>query len=105
MVKSQLKAQFFVPNYLISINGSLNTFMLACDTDCIHEAAVMQVLPNYVNETFADALNSLLCATDNSFPITTPVRNSANRSSKLLQLYREVVDYMLKKFATYKDIA
>lgn len=46
-----------------------------------------------------------MCATGKSSPFAASTRNVDNRSRKLLRSYLEVVNYMLKKFATDKAIA
>lgn len=62
-------------------------------------------LPHYVNETYANALNNVLFATDRSCAIAITVRNIDNQSRKLSETYPEGKNYLLEKFATYHAIA
>lgn len=103
-VKSQMKAPFFNLKEPIFIIGFLTTFKLACNTDNIRDGAAMRLVPHYVNETLANELNSRMCATDKSSPITSSVRNVENWSHNLLGSYSEVVNYLLKRFATDQAI-
>lgn len=104
-IKSQMKAHFFDPKDPIFIIGFLATFELTCDTNKIHEGAAMWVLPHFVKETIANALNSRMCAEDRTAPLVATVRHDKIRHQKLLRSYPEVVNYLLKKFATGAEIA
>lgn len=74
----------FDPKDLLSVTGFLAPFKLACNKNRIHKAAVMWVLPHYVIETFANALNSCTCATNKPSLIVSSVRNVDNQFSKFL---------------------
>lgn len=104
-VESQMKAHLFDSEDPITMIGFLTTSKFACDTNHIQEGAAMWALPHYVNETLANSLDSRMCATDKSYPIATSLRNVDNQSHKLLRLYPDVVNYLLKKFATDPAIA
>lgn len=58
------------------------------------------VLPQQLNETLANVLNSHLRATDKSYPVAASVRKVENRSCNLVRSYPEVVNHLLKKFGT-----
>lgn len=103
--KWQMKEYFFDPKYPICINGFLATFQLAFDTNRIQEGAAMWLLPDYVNETVANELNNLICATDKHSFIAASVRNVDIQSRKLLRSYPIVVSYLLKKLATDRALA
>lgn len=62
----------------------------------------MCILPCYVNEILANALNSRMYATEKSSLIATTAKNVDNQSRKLLRSYPEVVGYLVKKVATDK---
>lgn len=62
----------------------------------------MWILANYVNKIHTNALKSCKCATDKSSLIATSVRNLDNRYR--FRSYAEVVNYLLKKFATEQAI-
>lgn len=94
-----MKTRFFdLKHSIFIIIGYLATFKLTCDSNRIQERAAMWVLPHYVNETPANALNSSMCATDKSSPINATVRNADNRSRKLLQSNPELVSSLPKHF-------
>lgn len=99
-----MKAHFFDPKDSISVIKYLATFKLAWDNNSIHEGAVIWVLLRYVSETLAKALNSCMCATNRYFSFAALVRNVENWAPKLLRSYIEVVNYLLKKFATSRAI-
>lgn len=82
----------------------LATFKLANDTNSIHEGATRLVQPHYVHETLTNALNSRMCAKEESTPIIDSVRNSDTRSLQLLHSYAEVVNYLMNKYAADQAI-
>lgn len=49
------------PEEPISIMGFLAVLKLDCDSNKIHEGAVVWVLPHYVQAGLANALNSRVC--------------------------------------------
>lgn len=56
-VKSQMKAKFPDQSNSISIIGFVTTFKFACDTNRIHEKAVMLALPFLIKNGIELALN------------------------------------------------
>lgn len=77
---------FFDPKDSFSNIGLLATLELACDTNRIHEGAALWVLPYYVCETLANALNCGMCETNKSSHIapqwamlTTDPANTCDR--------------------------
>lgn len=86
-IKTQMKAHLFDSKNPLFIIGSLARFKLACKTNRMREELEMWVIPRYVNETFLDALNSFMCATDKSTLIEASVDHVENRSRNLLRSY------------------
>lgn len=78
-----MKANFSDSKHQIFKIGFFATFTSACDKYRIHEGAAMWVLPHYISETLAKALNSCICAKDQSMPPAASVRNADNQSQKL----------------------
>lgn len=104
-IKSQLKLHILDTKDPISVIGFLSTIKLACDANCILKGSTMLVLPQYVNETIASALDSRMVAKDKFTPITVSVRNYDTRSRKLHCPCPEVANYLLKKFPSDQAIA
>lgn len=104
-VNSQMKAQFCDWKDLISFIGTLATFKLACNTHRIHDRAAMRVILHYGNKRLVNALNSCVSATGKSSHISLSFHSVDNGFCKFLRSYREVVDYLLKKFSTDQAIA
>lgn len=71
-----MKAHVFNSKNPISIISSIAKFYLACDTNKIYEGAAMWVLPHFVEETSANALNSRICATGRTVPLTATIRQN-----------------------------
>lgn len=62
------ESALFNPEDHILIIGFLPTFKLACNTNSIHEGTAMWVSPCHLKVTFANALNSPMCAEDRLSP-------------------------------------
>lgn len=90
-----MMAQLFNPKDPVSIIGLLATFTLTCDTNRIHEGAVMWVLPYIVHETLANVLSSRVYAEASLAPFAATVQNQKPRLRNLLRSYPEVVYYLL----------
>lgn len=99
-----MKVHIFNPEEPIPIIGFLATFKAACDTDHTHEGAAMWVLPHCVHELIDNALNSRMWG-ENSIALFGDLgRNQQQGSQKLSRLYPDIVNYLLKKFATNQAI-
>lgn len=105
-VNAQMKAYWFVLSKPIFIVKFFATFKLVCDANCIEEEAAMWVLPfffrnalatTFISRRFAAAYITPVVALNN---ITEPLIQK-----KLLQLYPEIFNYLLKKFANHQAIA
>lgn len=99
-----MKAHFFDPKESISIIWFLDILKFVGDTNCINKKAEIRVIPRYVNEVFANALNSRVCTSNKSSPIAASVGNLDDRLRQLLRSYPEIVKHMIKHFATDKAI-
>lgn len=94
-----MKAHFFDSEDPISIFGFLTPSSFR-----VIQTVLTWVPPHYVNETLTNALNSRMCATEKSSHVATSVCKVKTRSRNLLQLYTEVENFLLKKFATGQAI-
>lgn len=104
-VKSEMETNPFNLTNKISVIGSLATFKFACSSDRIRVGAALRVLLHFVEETITNALNSRFCTTDKSFLLIISECNVDSQSWKRLRSYPEVVNYLLKIFATYQTSA
>lgn len=87
--KSQVEVHFFDPENYIFIIRFRDTFMLACDTQRIHEGKAMWLLTNYVNETLGNEpivifvpQRSPLLPLSQSKRLTTDPANFCDRTQK-----------------------
>lgn len=65
----------------------------------------MWVSTHFCNNTLAIAFNIRMSDTDNPFPITDAVCNVIRQSRKLLQSYKELVNFLLVQFTADQAIA
>lgn len=100
-----MKSHFLNPIKAISIIVFIASFKLARETNRIEKRAAVWVLPHFVHETLANALQFLMYAEDVTVPIIFLVCNNDTRSRKLLRYYPEMVNYLLKTYATYHSVA
>lgn len=99
-MKSQIKAHFFDHRDPISITELLKTLKPVCDTNNIHEEAVIWVLSHFVWEILARALKRHMYAEDCLSLLVASMRNKEQRSRETLQPYLETEKFLLKKHAT-----
>lgn len=86
------------------IIGFLASFKPACDANNIHERAAKQVLPDYVKETFANALNSRMCAKDRSTSRAVSVHRKRTSSGTPLRACPKFYNCSMKKVSTDRVI-
>lgn len=65
----------------------------------------MSVLSRHVIETISNALKSRMSTRNKSSSIVISVRILEKPALEILWLYREVLNYLLKNFATHHEIA
>lgn len=99
-----MKTHFFDPKISISSIKFLTTFKPASVFNTIHEGAAVWILPNCVKDTFVGALNSGMCAKNQVAPSDASMRYEQHQSHKLLRLYPEAANYLLKKYAIDQTI-
>lgn len=95
-----MKVHILDPKDLLSNIGFLETFNFLCDTNNLHEVAVIWVLLHYVKETLAIALNRYICSKDCSLSFAASAPDGNTRSRKLLRNYKEVLNYLFQKLVT-----
>lgn len=66
----------------------------------VHKGATTRVLPHFDKRTIANALNVRMCTDNRTVAVTATVGYNKIRPRKLLQSYAEVVDYLLKQYAS-----
>lgn len=99
-VNSQMKAYSLDPSDPISIIGFLSTFLLACDTNSLHESAAMWILPFFVKNALATIVNSRMSAADSINLVVASVNSTEQLIQKnLLRSHSELVNCLLKKFS------
>lgn len=103
-VKLHLKAHFFNTNGPMPIIGFLAALKLACDTNHILEHPATRAQPYYVNETFANALNTRMCTEDKPTHVTASVPKTDSWSQKLWHSYLETVNCQIKKLAIHQSV-
>lgn len=104
-IKLQIKAPLFNPKNPTCITRFIATFILAYEASYIHERAAMSLLPHFVHEMPADALNSRLYAKNCLTSLAATLRKQELRSQKILWSYPEMITYLQKTFVTDQAIA
>lgn len=84
---SQIKKHFLDPKNPSSIVEFLATVKLICSSNKIHEGAARCVLPHYVQDIFANALNSRMFAKNRLAALAASVQSELHQSYKLQCLY------------------
>lgn len=100
-----MEALFFDPKHPLIIIAFLDTLKLACYSSKIQDGAGRRVLPHYVNDGLAIALNNYVCAENRLTSLATSVRNEQRRRRKLLRLHVEAENYFVRKYASDQAIA
>lgn len=92
---------FFRSDHLTLI-WFLTNFKFTLDSNDFPERPAVRSWSHFINETFANVLNSCICATYKYSSIASSEHNVVNGSGKTLPIFPERTELQVEKFATFK---
>lgn len=85
-----MRTYFFDPKDRISLIAFSATVEIACETSKTPQSAEIWILPLFVKDALAKALDSCMCAKNRFALLAASMQNEKRLSYKLLCLYPEV---------------